>query len=160
MSARSTRSFNRDINSGKGSFNSSLTRSNSTHSVRAAMDKGGPGEYDSSHLFGCGTSTPCTSSFASATPLGGHVRKSDTPGAGEYDPKEIEGGTGRKDGGTAVFAGTSRPRGASGFSATGEAVGPGSYEVEQTSLHHQMVSKINHRLPPFNSSSVRQGPEA
>ena len=42
MSARSTRSFNRDINSGKGSFNSSLTRSNSTHSVRAAMDKLAP----------------------------------------------------------------------------------------------------------------------
>ena len=40
MSARSKRSFNRDIGAGKGSFNSSLTRSNSSPSMRAASARG------------------------------------------------------------------------------------------------------------------------
>ena len=157
IDSRSRRSFNRDVSAGKGSFTSNSKRSGK---AAASSQKGGPGEYDCSHLYSCGSMAQITSSFMSATPLGGHVRKSDTPGAGEYDPKVPDTGSGRKDGGTSAFTGAVRSRGASGFSATGENVGPGSYEVEQSSLYHQMVANTNTRLPAFGSSSVRQGPEA
>ena len=157
IESRSRRSFNRDVSAGKGSFSSNSQRSGK---AAASSQKGGPGEYDCSHLYSCGSSAQITSSFMSSTPLGGHVRKSETPGAGEYSPQQVEGGSARKGGGTSAFAGSTQSRGASGFSATGANVGPGSYEVEQSSLYQQMLTKTNSRLPAFGSSSVRQGPEA
>ena len=76
MSARTRRSFNRDVNGGRGSFNSTTQRSSS---APPRSTRGGPGEHDYSHMYACGnSSTQVTSSFLSAMPLGGHVRKSET----------------------------------------------------------------------------------
>ena len=155
ISARAKRSFNKDVGAGRGSFNSTSSRSKSPSAQSA---RGGPGEYDSSHLFSCASSKGMTSSFASATPLGGHVRKSDTPGVGEYEPRQANGYHSKRDGSSA-FSGSNKSRSLNANSTTGEHVGPGSYESDQKSLQNQLAAKINPRLPAFGSSSVRTGPE-
>ena len=55
IAAKSHRSFNKSVNSGKGSFNSSSQRDKGKQPDGSA--KGGPGAYDSSHLFSCGASS-------------------------------------------------------------------------------------------------------
>ena len=156
LSSRSRRSFNRDVNQGRGSFNSTSARSN-TPPARSA--RGGPGEHDYMHMYSCGSpaSTQVTSSFLSAMPLGGHVRKSDTPGVGEYEPNNVEGFNASKSG-MSMFAGSLKSRSVSSRSATGDHVGPGSYELEQRSIRKQMEASTNPRLPAFGSSSMRTGP--
>ena len=100
-----------------------------------------------------------TSSFLSSVPLAGHVRKSDTPGVGEYDPNQIESKVNTEKG-SYMFAAGGKGRGGVASTATGEHVGPGSYELEGNSLYQKMIRTTNTRLPGFGSSSVRQGPEA
>ena len=81
------RSFNVGVKEGRASFDSRVKR---PHSAPTASARGGPGEQDFSHLYRIGATAASkgpSSSFRSATPLGGHVRKSDTPGVGRYDPK-------------------------------------------------------------------------
>ena len=159
ISARSRRSHNRDINLGKGSFVSTSKRS-STPPARST--RGGPGEHDYAHLYACGrASQATTSSFLSASPLAGHIRKSDTPGVGEYDPNDKERFQKKSFSkeGSPMFAGSLKSRSAAINTATGEHVGPGSYELEQRSIGHKMTASINPRLPGFMSSSVRSGPE-
>ena len=160
MSARSRRSFNRDINQGKGSFNSVSKRS-STPPPRSR--RGGPGEHDYSHLYSCGhAATQVTSSFLSASPLAGHIRRSDTPGIGEYDPNDkirFQSKQFSTAGASAVFTGATKSRSASGATTTGEHIGPGSYDLDHGSIEHRANTSTNPRLPGFLSSSVRGGPE-
>ena len=156
ISARSRRSFNRDVGLGRGSFNSTTTRATSAppRSLR-----GGPGEHDFSHLYSCGNaSTQVSSSFLSSVPLAGHIRKSHTPGVGEYDPTLVESKQFSRAEGSAAFAGSLKSRSSAGATTTGENVGPGSYELEQTSIREQMADSVNPRLPGFGSSSIRVGP--
>ena len=121
--------------------------------------KGGPGEYDFAHLYSTGnSSTQVTSSFRSSQPLGAHVRKSDTPGVGSYDPHGMGEQT-KSASSSPMFAGSNKSRSVSSFSTTGEHVGPGSYELEQGSINSRMLATKNERLPGFLSSSVRTGPE-
>ena len=160
IQSRSKRSFNRDVGRGKGSFNSSSARSK-TPDARSA--RGGPGENDYSHLYSCGSgasSARGSSSFLSAQPLGGHIRKNDNPGVGEYNPHDGMFSKSTSKSGSPMFAGSASSRGVNSNSTTGEHVGPGSYELEGNSMNQKMLKAKNPRLPGFNSSSVRQGPEA
>jgi hypothetical protein len=156
IAGRAGRSFNRDVNSGKGSFNSTSARSKSP-AARSA--RGGPGENDCSHMFSCGSSgsVHVTSSFMSAQPLGGHIRKSDTPGVGEYEPNMVASKS-FGSAGSAMFAGSLKRGSAANRSATGEHIGPGSYELDKDSLQKKLEGLINPRLPGFGSSSKRTGP--
>ena len=182
MSARSGRSFNRDVNSGRGSFNSTTSRSTS---APPRSQRGGPGEHDYSHLCTadsnanhvamllylptgvcahvdtCGNaSTHMTSSFLSASPLAGHIRRSDTPGVGEYEPTHAQSKNFSKAG-SHMFAGSLQSRSSAARSTTGEDVGPGSYELEQSSIHHQMAIATNPRLcarPSMLSRSLHSVP--
>jgi len=159
ISARSRRSFNRDVNTGKGSFNSLSSRSTSAPPRSA---RGGPGEHDYSHLYSCGHgTTQVTSSFMSAMPLGGHIRKSDTPGVGEYEPNDDERFHTKSlsKEGMSMFAGSLKRGGSASRTTTGEHIGPGSYDLDHRSINHAVASKINPRLPGFGSSSIRNGPD-
>ena len=86
-------SFNETVKSGRASFNTRGT--GRARSAPPRNQRGGPGEYDFDHLYRVGATATSpggrspspSSSFRSKTPLGGHVRKSDTPGVGRYDPK-------------------------------------------------------------------------
>jgi len=156
ISARSRRSFNRDVNGGRGSFNSTTQRSSS---APPRSTRGGPGEHDFAHLYSCGNaSTQVTSSFMSAMPLGGHVRKSHTPGVGEYEPNQVAAKSFSREG-SSMFAGSLKSRSVSSFSTTGEHVGPGSYELQSGSIEKRMNQTSNPRLPAFGSSSVRSSPD-
>lgn len=159
IAARSHRSHNRDINQGKGSFQS-ISKRSQTPPPRSS--RGGPGEHDYTHLYSCGrNSQAATSSFMSAVPLGGHIRKSDTPGIGEYDPNDKERfhSKGFSKEGSYMFAGAAKGRSSTAASTTGEHIGPGSYELGAGSIHYKMMGGVNPRLPGFGSSSVRTGPE-
>ena len=155
MSAKTGRSFNRDINTGKGSFGSTSNRSSS---APPRSQRGGPGENDYSHMYATGASQNSargSSSFMSSVPLGGHIRKSDTPGVGEYDPNKIESKNFQKNG-SAIFAGSVSSRGVASKSTTGTNVGPGSYDLSGRSIEAQLSSKTNPRSPGFGSSTTRE----
>jgi len=159
IAARSRRSFNRDINTGKGSF-ASLSKRSQTPPPRST--RGGPGEHDYAHLYSCGNnSQQVTSAFMSAVPLGGHIRKSDTPGVGEYEPNDRERFSPKSftKEGSYMFAGSAKGRSSATNTMTGEHVGPGSYELGAGSIAQKMTGAVNPRLPGFGSSSVRTGPE-
>jgi len=153
LASKAKRSFNREVSAGRSSFNSSSNREKSS---KKETTRGGPGEHDYSHLYQCGNSTPMTSSFMSAQPLGGHIRKSDTPGVGSYSPatNSLEIKSASRNGG-AGFAGTTSREKKTNVSATGEHVGPGSYELQAGSIEKRLAAKINPRSPGFGSSSAR-----
>jgi hypothetical protein len=168
LSARSRRSFNRDVNRGSGSFNSSSHARARTPPPGSA--RGGPGEHDYAHLFECGSkhvSTQMTSSFSSALPLGGHVRKPTTPpavGVGAYDitdgPCSTTMGNSQdarslSKEGQSMFAGTVARKGLADTRRTEAHVGPGAYDLSRTSIRGRMEEKVNPRLPGFNSSAPR-----
>ena len=159
IASRSLRSFNRDISSGKGSF---ISRSSRPTSAPPRSSRGGPGEHDYAHLYSCGHgSHQVTSAFMSAIPLGGHIRKSDTPGVGEYDPSDKERFSKKSftKEGSYMFASSAKSRGSAGSTTTGENVGPGSYDLKAESIAARASASVNPRLPGFGSSSVRTGPE-
>lgn len=87
LGLKSKRSFNiLTAAHGKASFNSRSTAW--PRSARRATEPRGPGEYDHQHMYACGrpgASVQVRSSFKSDLPLGGHIRKSITPGVGSYD---------------------------------------------------------------------------
>ena len=158
IASRSVRSFNRDISSGKGSF---ISRSSRPTSAPPRSSRGGPGEHDYAHLYSCGHgSHQVTSAFMSAIPLGGHIRKSDTPGVGEYDPSDKERFSKKSftKEGSYMFASSAKSRGSAGSTTTGENVGPGSYDLKSGSISARMTISTNPRLPGFGSSSVRASP--
>ena len=96
-----------------------------------------------------------TSSFSSAVPLGGHVRKSETPGVGAYNPHGSELLKSPSEGSCAFAGSSGKSRSLGQRSTTGETVGPGSYDVERGTIKQKMEAKTNPRLPGFASSSVR-----
>ena len=160
------RSFNVGVKEGRASFDSRVKR---PHSAPTASARGGPGEQDFSHLYRIGATAASkgpSSSFKSATPLGGHVRKSDTPGVGRYDPKpHYAVGGGATSGGnepgkkSAVFASTTKSaRSSPARSTSGPNVGPGTYNAEKdTTVSGEAARKVNPRLPGFSSSASRGG---
>lgn len=159
IASRSKRSMNRDINSGKGMFTSTSSRPTS---APPRSQRGGPGEHDFAHIYSCGNnSQQVTSAFMSAVPLGGHIRKSDTPGIGEYDPDDKQRFNPKSftKEGSYMFVGAAKGRSSVASTATGEHIGPGSYELGATSISARATTSVNPRLPGFGSSSVRTGPE-
>jgi len=169
MSHKTKRSFNTEAHKGRGSFNSTTPRPSSAPPKKPT--RGGPGEHDYSHMYTCGkNSVGMSSAFRSSSPLGGHVRKSTTPGVGSYEPNDAQ--TQRQNlssqsaksfskDGSSMFAGvgvTSRSR-SSNSAATGKDVGPGTYASDQGTILREAVEKHNPRLPAFGSSSTRQGPD-
>ena len=165
MCHKSKRSFNSEANKGRGSFNSTTPRPSSAPPRKPT--RGGPGEHDYSHMYACGRdSSPMTSSFRSSTPLGGHVRRSTTPGVGSYDPHEAQGSPDvlssrsaksySRDG-SSMFAGVGvNQRMKMSSSTTSKDVGPGSYESDFGTVLREVVEKHNPRLPPFASSSAQR----
>ena len=157
ISAKSHRSFNKSVNDGKGSFNSSSQRDKGKQADGSA--RGGPGSYDSSHLFSCGAdSVAVTSSFMSSQPLGGHVRRAETPGVGVYNPENpnhMKRSPSKEGIGSSMFAGSTRNRSAVTKTTSGEHVGPGTYETDANSLQKKLEKMINPRAPGFGSSSTR-----
>ena len=142
LSARSLRSHNIYATKGRGGFNSVVRRPQSAPRGKAG---GGPGEYDTGHLFDCGrTATTVASSFQSALPANMHVPKSEVPGVGTYEPS-----TACKHGRppspvNASFKGPERSTGMAAKKATGT-LGPGSYD-----LRSGMRAPPPHaRLEPF-----------
>ena len=157
------RSFNVGVKEGRASFDSRVKR---PHSAPTASARGGPGEQDFSHLYRIGATAASkgpSSSFRSKTPLGGHVRKSDTPGVGRYDPKpQYAVGGGATSGGnepgkkSAVFASTTASaRTSPARSTSGPNVGPGTYDAAAHTLQRELEKKRNPRLPGFGSSAAR-----
>ena len=57
----------------------------------------------------------------SAIPLGGHIRKSDTPGVGEYDPSDKERFSKKSftKEGSYMFASSAKSRGSAGYTDNG-----------------------------------------
>ena len=167
LSARTQRSFNREVGQGRGSFNSTTAR---PQSAPRSSARGGPGEHDYTHLYSCGrTGQQTTSSFRSASPLAGHIRRSTTPGVGAYNPSSPQSQpeilahqsvkSFSKDG-SSMFAGPGpRARAMGAASGTTAAVGPGSYEADHTSMSRSAHDKLNPRLPAFNSSAPRHDEE-
>lgn len=92
-------------------------------------------------------------------PLAGHIRRSDTPGVGEYNPHGDDSADLKKSfskDGSSMFAGSSgRARSDGKKTTTGENVGPGSYELDKGSIANRAAERTNPRIPGFGSSSVR-----
>jgi hypothetical protein len=161
LADRARQSFNRSVNAGDGSFNSMSARRSC--SAPRSSARGGPGEHDYSGLYGMGmASTSVTSSFASSVPRGAHVRKTDSPGPGSYEPNEgIAGRSLTKPtlavstDGHSMFAGHSPQRKHFDESKrTAEHVGPGTYSPVG-SIRDDLHSKQNPRLPGFAASNAR-----
>ena len=153
ISSRSSHSFRRDASEGRASFNSTVAR---PRSAPARSARGGPGEHSFEHLYACGRAGRCvTSSFRSASPLGGHVRESSTPGVGSYhtEPARLRGLSRH---GHASFAGPSlRPAGL-GTEKTPPSVGPGAYDTAASDIYTRFSQRCNPRLPGFASSEPRR----
>ena len=124
-------------------------------------------EYDYGTLYETGSATASTgvsSAFRSALPLGGHVRKSTTPGVGEYDAHTYERTASApllrsahnysKDG-SSMFASSSQRRSLADTTRTDERVGPGAYDLERCSIKENLETSTNPRLPGFLSSTQR-----
>jgi len=153
LTARSARSKNVHAAKGRAGFGSTVPRPSS--SPPGARASGGPGEYDSSHLYECGKTAPAvSSSFQSGLPANAHVPKSDTPGVGEYEPS-FECGHSRPT--SATFKGPERSTSMVRTRATGT-LGPGSYDISAGSISHLLFEKRgrNTPSPPFNSSAKRR----
>ena len=150
MASRTARSHNVNANKGKSTFNSTAQRPASAPKGKAF---GGPGEYDSSHLYSCGKEgTAMSSAFKSSLPANAHVRKSMTPGVGMYNPSvDCE----HERPPSASFKGPARST-ASGRSTTSTSLGPGSYDLDR-GISHNLFEKVkaSKRAPPFNSSAPR-----
>lgn len=159
LSGNTQRSFNRDAHAGRDSFTSRSARS--AREVRST--RGGPGEHDYRHLFETGreyVSTQVSSSFKSNLPLAGHIRKSDTPGVGTYDPvaRQDNLGGSMSKAGQSMFAGAHRQHAdLADTNRTDVGVGPGTYDPEgpKASIYDKAIKARNARLPGFNSSAPR-----
>ena len=131
LSARSMRSHNVHATRGRGSFNSVVQRPQSAPRSSAG---GGPGSYDTGHLFECGrTATAVASPFRSILPANMHVPKSETPGVGTY---ELSAGMGTPrpspSPGSASFKGPERRT----AMPTTSNPGPGSYDLSSGKRAH------------------------
>ena len=94
----------------------------------------------------------------SSQPLGGHVRRAETPGVGVYNPENpnhMKRSPSKEGIGSSMFAGSTRNRSAVTKTTSGEHVGPGTYETDANSLQKKLEKMINPRAPGFGSSSTR-----
>jgi hypothetical protein len=157
-STGSQTSANKKVREGGIGFNSNVARC-----VDAAFEDRsgarGPGTYDYSHMYatsqnsGRARAGRGTTAFTSKVPLCGHVRKIDTPGAGEYSPELVkERGFSYSKAGSSAFAGNTA-RCASSIMPDGTA-GPETYDLSGSSIT-AMASKKNPKSPPFGTSSRR-----
>ena len=145
LSSRSMRSHNVHATKGRGGFNSVVQRPQSAPRSKAG---GGPGSYDTGHLFECGrTATTVASSFRSSLPANMHVPKSETPGVGTYEPSAGMGTQKQSPSPVnASFKGPERLSGMPTQKATGN-LGPGSYDLRSGKLNPQEQA----RPPPVCS---------
>ena len=90
----SSRSFNKSQQTGAGGFGTKVRRAE----MHVPNDAPGPGTYDAQ--LPTSPEAKQSSAFASQTKRNAHLRKAQTPGAGEYDPVEK---TGRTTGGDSMF---------------------------------------------------------
>ena len=137
LSARSMRSHNVHATRGRGSFNSVVQRPQSAPRSSAG---GGPGSYDTGHLFECGrTATAVASPFRSSLPANMHVPKSETPGVGTYEPSAGM-GTPRPSPrpGSASFKGPERRT----AMPTSGNPGPGSYDLRSGKRAHTLACPL------------------
>jgi hypothetical protein len=139
---------------------------------RGSVRHGDPGAYDYSHLFGLSNPralTPrATGQFRSATDLGGHVRKSSTPGIGEYETGTtlLRNDHNLSRLGTSVFAGPAAKErvGIVARRSTSVQNGPGRYDLEldgdgRGSIRAKMLARRQtSKSPAFGSSSRRKAP--
>jgi len=160
----------------RGSFNS--TSDARPRSAPPRSTPRGPGQYDYQHMYATGrdysSSQKIVSSFRSAVPQGGHVRKATTPrhvGVGCYDvhgnPDHVQAKCLQRSrhcfsrDGSSMFAGNSpssrTPLADQMASRTDKSVGPGSYDLSPGSIRHtaRMRAEANKRRPGFASSSPR-----
>ena len=82
------------------------------------------------------------------------MRKIDTPGGGEYDPKRMDHYNSYSKKGTSAFAGSSA-RCAEAAAASAGTAGPETYDLEGMSLGRQAASMVNLRAPPFGIGGAR-----
>ena len=178
MGCRSARSYNKDSARGSGSFCSKSPRpSGVSQTPRAAsaprgtVRRGDPGLYDYDHMFVLAnprSMTPRpTGQFRSATSLGGHIRKSEKPGVGDYETSVnlLKDGHNFSRLGSSNFAGKAMKQreGITARKSTAAIVGPGYYDLEMDgdgrgSIKARADTKVNKRLPGFGSSSRRKAP--
>ena len=149
---------NKHVRDGKIAFDSNGPRcGDSSFEERSPLR--GPGHYDYSHLYESGVSKADknrgTTAFTNKAPLLGYMRKIDTPGGGEYDPKRMDHYNSYSKKGTSAFAGSSA-RCAETTAASAGTAGPDTYDLEGMSLGQQAAKMVNPRAPPFGMG----GPES
>ena len=158
LSVGSHQSSNRRVREGRVAFNSDDSRcGHASFEDRSGLR--GPGSYDYSHLYETSVDSSAakagsgTTAFTSKAPLLGYIRKIDTPGAGEYDPRRDAGKASESAQGSAAFAG-STARCAEPLGTPGTA-GPGTYDQGQHSIARTFSASESEHVPPFGSSSRR-----
>lgn len=172
LSTRSRRTYNVKSRAGKGSFNAHEIRGSGLDHQRDGI---APWEHDYQHLFACarteGTmapTTPRTSMFKSAIPLGQHVRKKLVPGVGEYEPQPFNAPLSFPDHsyskqGASMFASSSVQHQLPSHESLptfNQSIGPSTYEQGTNSIGARSAAKRKaaKKLPPFASSARRSGP--
>ena len=161
IGAKSTRSFNRDVASGDARF---FNRSPGRAQTPPPRTRVGPADYEYDHLYRCGSdaSIRMRSSFQSELPLGGHVRKSSTPGVGSYET--TAGPMGKSMNiparsfsreGHSMFASATGRKGLADVHRTDPRVAPGSYDLNRFTMGGKLQATANPRLPGFKSSAPR-----
>lgn len=180
LGCRTKRSYNKDSSKGASSFMTKSPRESgvsqtprSASAPRGSVRHGDPGAYDYSHLFGLSNPralTPrATGQFRSTTDLGGHVRKSCTPGIGEYETGTslLRSNHNLSRLGTSVFAGPAAKErvGIVARRSTSVQNGPGRYDLEldgdgRGSIKAKMMARrqASKSSPAFGSSSRRKAP--
>lgn len=159
MGSCSHQMSNRHVREGRIGFGSRVARcvDASFEDNSAEAKTRGPGSYNFDHLYSCGVQRGSTQSgttaFTNKAPLCGYVRKSDTPGVGEYRPGRVERTSDSKLGSSAFADSTARC--ASGLLAGAIGPGPETYEQDHKSLSYILENQHNPRLPPFGVSSRR-----
>ena len=155
----SAKSANKYVREGKIAFDSNGPRcGDSSFEDRSPLR--GPGHYDYSHIYESSVSktnkNKGTTAFTNKAPLLGYMRKIDTPGVGEYDPKRMDHGTGNSysNVGTSAFAGNTARCAEAGAAPAGTA-GPETYDLEGSSLSRRAAAMVNPRAPPFGTGGRR-----
>lgn len=148
---------NKHVRDGKIAFDSNGPRcGDSSFEERSPLR--GPGHYDYSHLYESGVSKADkrkgTTAFTNKAPLLGYMRKIDTPGGGEYDPKRMDHYNSYSTKGTSAFASTSA-RCAEAAAASAGTAGPETYDLEGRSLGRQAAKMVNPQAPPFGTGGAR-----
>ena len=160
LAQRSYRSYNRNVTAGDASFLRREKRSGSA----PPRTRVGPADYSFGHLYETGSdaSIRVRSSFQSELPLGGHVRKSTTPGVGSYETGV--GAMGKamdspsrsvSKEGHSMFASATPRKELADLHRTDPSVGPSSYDLSRFSMGGKLKATTNPRLPGFKSSAPR-----